>query len=91
MAFPAIQGRRRRPAAYAPPGARLKSPGGAGVVTGLPLALLCSEGVALLALAIVLYGSSGRSWWLFVALLPAPDVACSATCGACAPVRWPTT
>jgi Domain of unknown function (DUF4260) len=74
MAFAAIQRRRRSPAAFAPPGARLRGPGGAGVVTGLPLALLRSEGVALLALAMVLYGSSGRSWWLLVALLPAPDL-----------------
>jgi hypothetical protein len=44
------------------------------VVTGLPLALLRSEGAALLALAMVLYGRSGWSWWLLVALLPAPDV-----------------
>jgi Domain of unknown function (DUF4260) len=74
MAFSAIQRRRRSPAAFEPPGAWLKSPGGAGVVTGLPLALLRSEGVALLALAIVLYGGYGRSWWLFVVLLPAPDL-----------------
>jgi hypothetical protein len=32
------------------------------------------EGVALLALAAILYGRHGRSWWLFVALLPAPDL-----------------
>jgi hypothetical protein len=44
------------------------------VVTGLPLVLLRSEGVALLALAAILYGRYGRSWWLFVALLPAPDL-----------------
>jgi hypothetical protein len=74
MTFPAIQQRRRSPAAFKPPGARLRSPGGAGVVTGLPLVLLRSEGVALLALAMVLYGRSGRSWWLLVALLPAPDL-----------------
>jgi hypothetical protein len=74
MAVPAIQQRRRSPAAFEPPGARLRSPGGPGVVTGLPLVLLRSEGVALLALAMVLYGSSGRSWWLLVALLPAPDL-----------------
>jgi hypothetical protein len=74
MAFPAIQRRRRSPAAFAAPGARLRSPGGAGVVTGLPLALLRSEGVALLVLAVVLYGRSGWSWWLLVALLPAPDL-----------------
>jgi len=46
----------------------------AGVVTGLPLVLLRSEGVALLAMAAVLYGRYGRSWWLLVALLPAPDL-----------------
>ena len=44
------------------------------MVTGLPLVLLRSEGVALLALAAILYGRYGRSWWLFVALLPAPDL-----------------
>ena len=74
MAAPAIQQRRRSPAACEPPGAWLRGPGGVGVVTGLPLVLLRSEGVALLALATVLYGSSGRSWWLLVALLPAPDL-----------------
>jgi hypothetical protein len=70
MAFPAIQWRRRSPAAFEPPGARLRSPGGVGVVTGLPLVLLRSEGVALLALAMVLYGSSGWSWWLLVVPWP---------------------
>jgi hypothetical protein len=30
--------------------------------------------VALLVMAILLYGWYGRSWWLFVALLPAPDL-----------------
>jgi hypothetical protein len=44
------------------------------VVTGLPLVLLRSEGLALLAMAAVLYATYGRSWWLFVALLPAPDL-----------------
>ena len=48
--------------------------GSAGVVTGLPLVLLRSEGVALLATAAVLYGRYGRSWWLFLALLPVPDL-----------------
>jgi len=43
-------------------------------VTGLPLVLLRSEGVALLAMAAVLYGKHGGSWWLFIALLPAPDL-----------------
>jgi hypothetical protein len=45
-----------------------------GVVTGLPLVLLRSEGLALLGMAVVLYATYGRSWWLFVALLPAPDL-----------------
>ena len=48
--------------------------GTAGVVTGLPLVLLRSEGVPLLATAAVLYGRYGRSWWLFLALLPVPDL-----------------
>ena len=74
MALSAIQRRRRLAAAFAPPHAPLTSPGGAGLVTGLPLLLLRSEGVALLVMAILLYGRYGRSWWLFVALLPAPDL-----------------
>ena len=45
-----------------------------GVVTGLPRLLLRSEGVALLAIAAVLYGKHGQSWWLFLALLAAPDL-----------------
>jgi hypothetical protein len=71
MAFPAIQWQRRTSAAFAPPGTRLTRPGGAGVVTGLPLVLLRSEGVALLAMAAVLYGKYkyGRSWWLLAALV----------------------
>jgi hypothetical protein len=44
------------------------------VVAGLPLVLLRSEGVALLAMAMVLYARYGRSWWLFLALLPVPDL-----------------
>ena len=44
------------------------------MVTGLPLLLLRSEGTALLAVAAILYGRSGRSWWLFLGLLPAPDL-----------------
>jgi Domain of unknown function (DUF4260) len=74
MAFSAIQRRRRLSVAFAAPRDRLTSPGGAGVVTGLPLLLLRSEGVALLAMAALLYGRYGWSWWLFVALLPAPDL-----------------
>src|SRR5512132_2213496 len=74
MAMSAIQRRRRPSAAFAPPHAPLTSPGSAGVVTGLPLLLLRSEGVALLAMAIMLYGWYGRSWWLFIAVLPAPDL-----------------
>ena len=45
-----------------------------GVVTGLPRLLLRSEGAALLAMAAVLYGRQGQSWWLFVALLAVPDL-----------------
>jgi Domain of unknown function (DUF4260) len=66
--------RRRGSAAVDPPAAQPRSPQAAGVVSGLPLVLLRSEGVALLAMAVILYGRSGRSWWLFVALLPTPDL-----------------
>jgi Domain of unknown function (DUF4260) len=59
--------------AFAPPPAQPAGLG-AGVVTGLPLVLLRSEGVALLAMATILYSRYGRSWWLFVALLPVPDL-----------------
>jgi Domain of unknown function (DUF4260) len=83
--------RRRGSAVVDPPGAQPSSPRGAGVVTGLPLVLLRSEGVALLAMAAFLYGRSGRSWWLFLALLPAPDLGLLGTCGAGAPAPWPTT
>jgi Domain of unknown function (DUF4260) len=58
----------------ASPATRATEPGRAGVVTGLPLLLLRSEGVALLAMAVALYGRYGRAWWLFVALLPVPDL-----------------
>jgi hypothetical protein len=61
------------------------------VVTGLPLGLLRSEGVALLAMATVLYGNYGRSWWLFVLLLSHRTSACSAAHGAGVLVPWPTT
>jgi hypothetical protein len=76
----------RSSAAFAPPDA-LPASRGRGVVTGLPLVLLRSEGVTLLAMAAVLYGSYGNSWWLFVVLLPARISACSATYGAGGPVR----
>jgi hypothetical protein len=65
-------------AKFEPTGAPVASPTpkrrGPGAVTGLPLVLLRSEGVALLAIATMLYGEYGRSWWLFIALLPAPDL-----------------
>ena len=70
----AIERRRRRSAAFAPTGTQPTRPDTAGVVTGLPLVLLRSEGVALLAIATVLYGRYGGSWWLFAVLLPMPDL-----------------
>jgi hypothetical protein len=74
MKFPVIDRRQRSPAAFAPPDTHAANRGRGGVVTGLPLVLLRSEGVALLTMAVILYGSYGSSWWLFVALLPAPDL-----------------
>ena len=45
-----------------------------GIVRGLPLVLLRSEGAALLGLAILLYAKFGGSWILFAVLLLAPDL-----------------
>jgi Domain of unknown function (DUF4260) len=73
LGFPVVERSSRRLPTFAPPPAQPAGLG-AGVVTGLPLVLLRSEGVALLAMAAVLYSRYGRSWWLFVALLPAPDL-----------------
>jgi hypothetical protein len=48
---------------------------GTGAVIGRPRLLLRLEGVAVLALAVALYTRTGSSWWLFGALLLAPDLA----------------
>ena len=69
---------------------QLARPGSAGVVTGLPLVLLRSEGVALLAMATVLYARYGRSWWLFLALLPVPDLGLLGLLRGRHAVRWPS-
>ncbi len=45
-----------------------------GTVRGVPRALLRSEGVALLAVCVVLYARFGVAWWLFVVLLLVPDI-----------------
>jgi Domain of unknown function (DUF4260) len=45
-----------------------------GVVTRMPRALLRIEGAVLLVLALYLYAEYGSSWWLFVALVLAPDL-----------------
>jgi len=71
---PPIERRRYKSAAFEPSETELARPGTAGVVTGLPLALLRSEGMALLVVAMVLYGKYGRSWWLFAVLLAVPDL-----------------
>ena len=47
---------------------------GPGTVTAAPLRWLRLEGFALLVSAVVGFGVNGRSWWLFAALLLAPDV-----------------
>lgn len=47
---------------------------GAGVATGGPRLLLRAEGAAVLAVAAWAYGGTGESWWLFAALLLAPDL-----------------
>ena len=58
---PAIERRRSAAAAFPPSDTELVRQGTTGVVTGLPLMLLHSEGVALLAMAAVLYGRQARA------------------------------
>lgn len=43
-------------------------------VTGLPRKLLTLEGLALFAVCIFAYAKLGFSWWLFAALILAPDL-----------------
>jgi hypothetical protein len=39
-----------------------------------PAVLLRLEGLAILAVAVLLYAATGASWWLFAVLLLAPDL-----------------
>jgi hypothetical protein len=43
-------------------------------VSGLPRGILMLEGAALLAVCILAYAKLGFSWWLFAALILAPDI-----------------
>jgi hypothetical protein len=43
-------------------------------VSGTPRVLLRLEGACIFAIAIVLYGRLGESWWLFAILFLAPDL-----------------
>jgi hypothetical protein len=45
-----------------------------GAVSGAPRAWLRLEGLAVLSLALLLYGRGGHSWLLFAALFLAPDL-----------------
>jgi hypothetical protein len=49
-----------------------------GAVAGAPRAWLRLEGVAVLALAVLLYARGGHSWLLFAALFLAPDLSFAA-------------
>jgi hypothetical protein len=44
------------------------------VVSSWPRALVRLEGAALAALAVWVFADSGESWWLFAALILAPDL-----------------
>lgn len=48
-----------------------------GTVRGKSRALLRSEGVALLAVCVLLYAKFGSAWWLFILLLLVPDIGMS--------------
>lgn len=50
----------------------------AGAVGGAPRAWLRLEGLAVLALAVLLYARGGHSWLLFAALFLAPDLSFAA-------------
>jgi hypothetical protein len=43
-------------------------------VRGYPRMLLMAEGLALFAVCIFVYATLGFSWWLFAALILAPDI-----------------
>jgi hypothetical protein len=43
-------------------------------VAGTPRVLLRVEGASIFAIALVLYGRLGESWWLFAILFLAPDL-----------------
>jgi hypothetical protein len=45
-----------------------------GFVNGAPRGLLQAEGAAVALASIVAFGWSGASWWLFAALILAPDL-----------------
>jgi hypothetical protein len=45
-----------------------------GAVSGPVRIWLRAEGFAVVALSVLLYRSSGRSWWIFLALLLTPDL-----------------
>jgi hypothetical protein len=48
---------------------------GEGAVTGVPLALLRVEGLAVFALATFAYSFTGQSWWIYLVLFLFPDLA----------------
>jgi Domain of unknown function (DUF4260) len=45
-----------------------------GIVVSLPRVLLHAEGIAVAIAAIALYFHAGYPWWLFIALVLAPDL-----------------
>jgi hypothetical protein len=61
-----------------PPGdAAVAAPAGApGVVAGRPLAWLRVEALATALAALVVFGTTGESWWLVPALFVVPDLCC---------------
>jgi hypothetical protein len=53
---------------------QLPSPVATGAVTGAPRRWLRLEGIAVLALALLVYQRGGHSWLLFAALILVPDL-----------------
>jgi hypothetical protein len=50
----------------------------AGFVTGMPLAILRGEGLALFVLSTAGFAWSGQPWWLYAGLFLAPDLSFAA-------------
>jgi Domain of unknown function (DUF4260) len=59
-----------------------------GFVNGAPRVLLQAEGAAIALASIVAFSWSGASWWLFAALILAPDFSLATPVGIALALIW---